>query len=212
MIINLTLIDNNFVVDKILCEKIEGESIIILCGQDSYELEEMLIKNGSIVLKLDKTLNIEKQYENKEYIFDLIDFINQEMEFNCPITLLINKQEKKIKDIIKFYCDYIDSIVIISNKIQEDYITHIPLLNVYDNVEKQNNREFKCPTILMKNGSIQNYVKDIINWIKNTYNDNKKLEYPMLKRINSEELSCKMIDLTNSEKNGENQPVKIKII
>ena len=211
MLITLKMENNNFIVDKVFADKLKGESIVILCGQCSQELEESLIESKNIILKIDESLDIQKQYKNKKYIIDLIDFIDEKLEFRCPIFLLINKKEKDLSTIINYYSERINSVVVISDQVINNITVRLPLLNVCS-LKTEISEESKYPILFIKNRAIKEYTVDIITWVKITYHDNNKLEYPMLKRINSEELSCKMIDLTDSNEVDKKQQVKIKII
>ena len=58
----------------------------------------------------------------------------------------------------------------------------------------------------------QDEIKYINEWFEQLTQDINKLCYPTALRIKSEELSCKMIDITENNDIEENKKVKIKIL
>lgn len=203
MLINITNESNRLNIGKIDTKKINDKYIVILCGKENESLKDFFIKNKCFVINISQELNYFYQDKYKKQIFDLIIYISELLNLNVPISLVIN-DDSNINSIINLYSKHIDNIILFSNIEQNKIITQLPLLKICN----EQPREFLYSTLHFTQTNVNECFCAILSWIHELYVDNKKLKFPQLVRINSEELSCKMVDLTENNE----EPIKIKII
>ena len=134
----------------------------------------------------------------------LKEIINNDSEFK-NVLLIGDNLEQEIWEKILNFEEMFDAMIIVDRLNVYNLVTQIPIMCITD-LKKMNDDLGSMPYVR------QDEIKYINEWFEQLTQDINKLCYPTALRIKSEELSCKMIDITENNDIEENKKVKIKIL
>ena len=138
----------------------------------------------------------------------LKEIINNESEFK-NVLLIGDNLEQEIWEKILNFEEMFDAMIIVDRLNVYNLVTQIPIMCITD-LKKMNDDLGSMPYVWVDYR--QDEIKYINEWFEQLTQDINKLCYPTALRIKSEELSCKMIDITENNDIEENKKVKIKIL
>ena len=138
----------------------------------------------------------------------LKEIINNDSEFK-NVLLIGDNLEQEIWEKILNFEEMFDAMIIVDRLNVYNLVTQIPIMCITD-LKKMNDDLGSMPYFWVDYR--QDEIKYINEWFEQLTQDINKLCYPTALRIKSEELSCKMIDITENNDIEENKKVKIKIL
>ena len=138
----------------------------------------------------------------------LKEIINNDSEFK-NVLLIGDNLEQEIWEKILNFEEMFDAMIIVDRLNVYNLVTQIPIMCITD-LKKMNDDLGSMPYVWVDYR--QDEIKYINEWFEQLTQDINKLCYPTALRIKSEELSCKMIDITENNDIEENKKVKIKIL
>ena len=138
----------------------------------------------------------------------LKEIINNDSEFK-NVLLIGDNLEQEIWEKILNFEQMFDAMIIVDRLNVYNLVTQIPIMCITD-LKKMNDDLGSMPYVWVDYR--QDEIKYINEWFEQLTQDINKLCYPTALRIKSEELSCKMIDITENNDIEENKKVKIKIL
>ena len=138
----------------------------------------------------------------------LKEIINNDSEFK-NVLLIGDNLEQEIWEKILNFEEMFDAMIIVDRLNVYNLVTQIPIMCITD-LKKMNDDLGSMPYVWVDYR--QDEIKYINEWFEQLTQDINKLCYTTTLRIKSEELSCKMIDITENNDIEENKKVKIKIL